>query len=140
MTKCVRCKRPLKNPITVQAGYGPICWTKMQGGAKKSVNEKQRGFFEADFDFKLGQDAVIIYDLDLGGKSVTNDIENVLKKIKLTIPNLFDFKVIYKDSLGTFDQVIIDEKGDFKDFKYLGALSATAALKKIKKVKEQKHE
>jgi len=30
MSKCRRCHREIKNPKSVQQGYGPICWTKIQ--------------------------------------------------------------------------------------------------------------
>jgi len=28
--KCRRCHKEIRNPKSVQHGYGPICWTKMQ--------------------------------------------------------------------------------------------------------------
>lgn len=28
MTTCTRCKRALKDPVSIQRGYGPICWNK----------------------------------------------------------------------------------------------------------------
>ena len=30
MSKCKRCHREIINPKSVQHGYGPVCWIKMQ--------------------------------------------------------------------------------------------------------------
>lgn len=44
---------------------------------------------KADYDFEieqyLGSDFIVIEDLDLGNKSVTNDIENVVDEISKTM-------------------------------------------------------
>lgn len=32
MSKCKRCHREIKNPKSVQNGYGPVCWSKMHAG------------------------------------------------------------------------------------------------------------
>jgi hypothetical protein len=37
--------------------------------------------FQADFTYSMSTNVITITDLDLGNKSVTNDIENVLRKI-----------------------------------------------------------
>ncbi|HML33815.1 DUF6011 domain-containing protein [Sporomusa sphaeroides] len=28
--KCGRCRRTLKDPLSVQRGYGPVCWAESQ--------------------------------------------------------------------------------------------------------------
>ena len=42
----------------------------------------------ADFSYTISQDILKIVDLDLGGNSVTNDAERVLRKIELWQPGL----------------------------------------------------
>ena len=68
------------------------------------------------------QSFIVIHDLNLGSKSVTNDIEYVLWWIKSTAKNPTLFKkayIIYKDSEGIFDEVLTDEQGQFKAFRSL---------------------
>lgn len=59
----------------------------------------------ADFTIDEIENVVIITDLDKGNKSVTNDIEFVLRCIfdNSTIPNLKSKKFIYRDSMGYYD-------------------------------------
>jgi hypothetical protein len=37
---------------------------------------------QADFTYSMNPDVITIVDLDRGGRSVTNDIRNVLRKIE----------------------------------------------------------
>lgn len=39
MTTCIRCNRELKDPESVERGYGPTCWARIQ--ADKAVNDEQ---------------------------------------------------------------------------------------------------
>jgi len=81
----------------------------------------------SDFTYCVQGNLIYITDLDNGGKSVTNDIENVIISVYLRFGKpLKDFVIIYKDSNGTIDEVIVfDNK--FKDFKHLGATTLTEA-------------
>jgi len=45
---------------------------------------------------------VWIRDLDAGGKSVTNDAENVVQELNERHPG---YRVIYKDSMGQWDEL-----------------------------------
>ena len=38
---CKRCHRELKNPKSVQTGYGPVCWSKMLAAHPVVVGEKE---------------------------------------------------------------------------------------------------
>jgi hypothetical protein len=61
----------------------------------------------ADFTHSISPDVVAISDLDLGNKSVTNDIEKVLRKIEYWHQGSFAaFKIVYRDSLGIWDGVL----------------------------------
>lgn len=61
-------------------------------------------FGGADFRFEVIAGVVVIYDLNQGGRSVTNDVENVLRVIGESVP-LEGKKIIYQDSSGIFDGI-----------------------------------
>jgi hypothetical protein len=51
-------------------------------------------------------DVIAILDLDLGNKSVTNDIDDVLRKIEYYHQrSINSFKIMYRDSRGVWDGV-----------------------------------
>jgi hypothetical protein len=59
---------------------------------------------KSDYKYKIIQDHIFIIDLNIGGMSVTNDIENVIDDIcekELLIPNTI---VTYRDSEGEWDR------------------------------------
>jgi hypothetical protein len=60
-------------------------------------------------------DIVVIEDLNLGNRSVTNDIENILIELDKRIPTLHDMKIIYRDSMGIYDGIKIKD-GNFHSF------------------------
>ncbi len=63
---------------------------------------------------------VQIVDQDLGNISVTNDIENILNEIQARLPrHPTDYVWIYRDSMEAWDEVIVDEVGNFIRFKAL---------------------
>ena len=64
---------------------------------------------KADYDFKVSCRVLVIYDLNLGNMSVTNDIENVLAEIFENEIDRGDVKkIIYQDSDGYFDEALHD--------------------------------
>lgn len=72
---------------------------------------KRTALNRADFTFEVFEDEKIIFieDLNLGKRSVTNDMENVLETIgKLPFINehLAAYKILYRDSDGIIDGVI----------------------------------
>lgn len=74
--------------------------------------------YQADFQI-IHQDDDLIYikDLNLGSMSVTNDVENVLKRICAGIhEGIGKRRVFYKDSMGRIDEIQHD-RGHFKGFK-----------------------
>jgi hypothetical protein len=93
--------------------------------------------FKADFDFEIAARVLVIYDLNLGNKSVTNDIENVLQRIWDEIDPLERIDaVIYRDSEGVFDQVILGEGRTFKRFAPLVETDVLKAIAKVRKSHE----
>jgi hypothetical protein len=82
----------------------------------------------ADFEIKyVDAELIFIIDLDLGNKSVTNDVENVLKKIDGII-GLHCRRLFYKDTMNRIDE-IRHEMGRFVCFKPID--SNDPLLKKI---------
>ncbi|WP_229374392.1 hypothetical protein [Fibrella rubiginis] len=63
------------------------------------------GRFRADYTYTIEGTIIVIVDLDLGNRSVTNDIENVLDDIRLKIGDLAGYSVIYRDSMSRWDGV-----------------------------------
>ena len=63
---------------------------------------------------------VQIVDQDLGNVSVTNDIENILNQIQARLPrHPTEYVWIYRDSMETWDEVVVDDVGNFVKFKAL---------------------
>jgi len=61
---------------------------------------------------------VLITDLNTGGMSVTNDIENVVKEVQKSLEpgqNLSDYRVVSLNSFGLYDQILVKD-GEFLDF------------------------
>ena len=59
----------------------------------------------ADYSYSIHDGTVYIKDENKGNKSVTNDIENVLQDIEFIEGPLQNYKIIYRDSQGTWDRV-----------------------------------
>lgn len=80
---------------------------------------------------------IVITDLDRGDISVTNDIENVLYDINMLFvsTNLGDFLaecvVIYRDSEGIWDQVLISKDGKFAGFESINKKQLSDAVKTV---------
>jgi hypothetical protein len=64
----------------------------------------------ADFEFHVcyleERRLLLIVDLDLGSKSVTNDMRFVLDRVEQqTVGKLEDYEILYRDSTGSWDRV-----------------------------------
>lgn len=71
---------------------------------------------------------VCITDLDRGGMSVTNDVERVLASLVSTNELRTGDIVIYRDTEGTWDQIVTDEECRFLDFRLLNARTPHDAM------------
>ncbi len=69
---------------------------------------------KANYDYEIQDGILWIEDLNQGGMSVTNDMENVLMEIAAEneIHKLIDLGIMYKDSLGYWDRVKIESGFD----------------------------
>lgn len=121
-TSCIKCSRPLSDPISVELGMGPIC----RIAAKCSTINRENLFsmraiyswgFLRPTDPKHHHSIIWIKDdCDQNeAKSVTNDMDNVLKEIADKVYDIdhslsiMNFLVMYCDSLGVWDGITVKD-------------------------------
>lgn len=66
-----------------------------------------------------------------GGKSVTNDAENVVADLIRQGFDLLEHRVIYKDTRGIWDQILVDRTGRFAGFSSIDERDLPAALARM---------
>ena len=91
-----------------------------------------RADVEFELVFELEKVFVILYDLDLGNRSLTNDMEATLGDLKNTLPGLEFAKILYRDSTGCFDEIVVHADGSFH-FRTLAALNLDEAFEILAK-------
>jgi len=91
--------------------------------------------FAADYTYTVEGNVIAIVDLDLGNRSVTNDIEYVLDEIRLEIGDLAGYSVIYRDSMGRWDGV--RQVGQTVYFYGLGEADKENAMSRLLHLVEQ---
>jgi hypothetical protein len=82
------------------------------------LNEKTQNLFanRSDYDYRIDGNVLAIEDLG-GYKSVTNDIENVIKDITdIEKINVSKFLIMYKDSMGIWDGIKVDHAARIEFF------------------------
>ena len=108
MTNCAKCGRPLKNPKSMEHGYGPECWGKVKAGIRKERTDAtaNRSDYTFHINSKHGKQVLVIEDLDRGDMSVTNNIEAVLTEIADEIgTSIYQMPIVYRDSDGRYDGI-----------------------------------
>jgi hypothetical protein len=74
----------------------------------------------------------VIAIIDHGGAcSVTNDAENVVADLAAQGFELSRYQVIYRDTRGIWDQLLVDRTGHFAGFSSLNERDLSAALGKV---------
>lgn len=73
---------------------------------------------------------IAIVDHDQG-RSVTNDAENVIADLAAQGFDLSRYLVIYKDTCGIWDQLLVDRTGHFAGFSSINERDLPAALAKV---------
>lgn len=63
---------------------------------------------KSDYTYKVTENIISIIDLDKGGLSVTNDIENIIQDLRNIIGDLSGYAIIYRDSMGIWDGIRIE--------------------------------
>lgn len=131
MTNCAKCGRPLKNPKSMEHGYGPECWGKVKAGIRKERTDTAAN--RSDYIFHINgkheKQVLVIEDLDRGGMSVTNNIETVLTEIADEIgTSIYQIPIVYRDSDGRYDG-INGENLRYNPFYSIGAGEEKDAVK-----------
>ena len=83
----------------------------------------------ATYSYSVHGDVIAIVDQD-DGRSVTNDVDNVLGDIRGDGYDLARFRVIYRDTCGVWDQIILSDDGGCS-FRSLNEKELPAALVKV---------
>jgi hypothetical protein len=73
---------------------------------------------------------IAIIDHD-GARSVTNDAENVINDLARDGFDLSQYHVIYKDTRGIWDQILVDRTGRFAGYSSINERDLAAALTKV---------
>ncbi len=73
--------------------------------------------FQSTFDIKLDSSVglIEIIDLNLGGISVSNDMDNILNAVQDEGVDLDNYRVMYRDGSGFWESVVV------ADYEVLGA-------------------
>lgn len=100
---CKVCRRALKNPKYVELGIGPICAAKGGGGGGGFRQEHGADWHIVKSDSE--RRIVWIVDEDRGNRSVTNDADKVVAELHVNYPG---FRIIYRDSIGNWDELCHD--------------------------------
>ena len=102
-SRCRKCNRVLKNPLSIKLGIGPICRARdnLQGEFE---------FMKAQFDEVKHERGKYIYIRDIGHncRSITNDAEYVVEQLYLEYGITDETRIFYKDS-DTDPEARIDE-------------------------------
>lgn len=130
-TKCSVCNRPLKDPISVRLGKGPVCATR-NASQKSFFDEAGTGSAQAIFEHGFFGDVLVIKDIGHEeARTVANNAENVLRTIQRLEPHrdLTKYRIIYCDSAGKWDGLRWDGTEVFSF--YVGGETAYEAFKRI---------
>lgn len=115
--ECQRCGRPLASELSRRIGFGPICRL-----LTKTEVAMQRPLFPSHWTYSIDGEppCVCVIDSNDGGSSVTNDIEHVVLDLIARGVDLTRAPLIYRDSQGLWDEVVVGADGRFASFRSLG--------------------
>ena len=87
--------------------------------------------FHADYTYSIEGNVIAIIDLCLGGRSVSDDIETVLREISRALnSDLSGYALVYRDSHGNWDGIrVID--GNTIDFYALRETTQEGAVRRL---------
>lgn len=72
-------------------------------------------------------DVIVVIDLDDGGRSVTNDAENVVAELAARF-NLRQRRIVYCDTEGRWDGLAVADDGTFAGFVAIGTFTREIAI------------
>lgn len=82
----------------------------------------------ADYHYEIHGDVIVVFDHDLGGRSVTNAAEEVIDALRNELVSLTGKRVIYRDSMGIFDELQVNPAGRFQGYSFIGERDLDKAL------------
>lgn len=133
LARCRFCRRQLSDPVSIERDAGPVCARRFgisHTAWKEAIHMSQSN--RADYHYELHGGVVVIFDHDTGGKTVTNDAEAVVAEVGEALGGLEGRTVIYRDSEGIFDVMLVTPSGRFRGFAPLGELTLDEALAALK--------
>lgn len=83
----------------------------------------------AIYSYTIHGNVIAIVDHDQG-KTVSNDADNVVRDLEACF-DLSRYQVIYRDTRGIWDQILVDRTGRFAGFSSLNERDLAAALGKV---------
>jgi hypothetical protein len=111
-TTCGKCHRVLKNPVSIERGYGPQCYGAVQAKQGPKYNDPAD---ESDYTYHIDRSGdgpvLVITDQDKGRKSVTNNMDAILKRIAADEGAALTMPIVYRDSEGQYDGVHVSDSG-----------------------------
>jgi hypothetical protein len=127
---CRCCGKPLTDPVSRELGIGPVCRI-----SRKEREAGRESLFanRATYGTAVVRGVVCLIDLD-AGKTITNDVENVVADLAARRLLLGPFdeprRVIYRDTMGVWDEILV-RNGRFAGFRSLNERDRAAALGKV---------
>ncbi len=115
---CVLCGKMLKDPVSVSMGVGPVCrstgiYIPRSSGIREKTKTGQLSMFEATkavFTWYRGDGILWILDQDKG-RTVTNDLANVVKEIDKHLTDhgdsIYNYALMYRDTDNMYDGIIL---------------------------------
>lgn len=87
------------------------------------------------FTIALHEDPPLVLLRDqsrLGGKTITNEPEAVIEKVGRFVPDLSKRRVLYADSDGVWDELLLDGRGRFRDYGLIRARTVDGAIEHVR--------
>jgi len=100
---CRCCGKPLTDPVSIALEIGPVCRVTLK---IKELSNMTASLFgpRSDYDYRVDGDVIAITDNDKG-RSVTNDLVNVLADLAGEGIDLSQYKIMYRDTSGIWDGI-----------------------------------
>lgn len=86
---------------------------------------------KSDYTYIVERGFIAITDLNRGGRSVTNDAENVIQDLVAAGIDVNHYTILYRDSTGRWDQMYTTQNGEFSGFIAVAGASFEDAKKRV---------
>jgi hypothetical protein len=88
----------------------------------------------SDYDHWLdGDDVLIIVDRNLGGRAVTNDVDEIIPELAAEGLPIDQLLIVYRDSTGRWDQILTN-RGQFEGFAPIGVKDEAEATRRVRQL------